>query len=82
MMNDGKQEQLEKMVAACRGLDADLRYRPESSHFTVLAWEKWDDPQSEDKAHLLQRQIQQMSAQYPNLVCYCFDPFSTLVYAV
>lgn len=81
-MSDEKKEQLEKLLTACRGLDADLRYRPEYSHFTALAWEERDDPNIEEKARTLQKQIQQMSSHYPNLVCYCFDAFSTLVYAI
>ncbi len=30
----------------------------------------------------IQETIKEQTAQYPNLVCYCFDPFSTLVYTV
>lgn len=77
-----KKTQLEELLTACEGLGADLRYHPEQGHFTALVWEGWDPPYDEERARTVQKKIQEMSAQYPNLVCYCFDPFSTLVYMV
>lgn len=77
-----KRTQLEELFAACEGLGADLRYHPEQGHFTALVWEGWEQPYDEARALSVQKKIQEMSARYSNLVCYCFDPFSTLVYTV
>lgn len=30
----------------------------------------------------VQKTLLQQSARYPNIVCYCFDDFSTLIYAI
>ena len=77
-----RQEQLEEMLAVCRELGAEVEYRPEYGHFTAMVWEGWALPHDEGKALSIQNQIYQRTAQYPRLVCYRFDPFSTLVYAV
>ena len=77
-----KTEQLEEMLAVCRNLGAEVEYDPEYSHFTAIVWEGWTLPYDEEKAISIQDQIYQRTAQYPGLVCYRFDPFSTLVYAV
>ena len=77
-----KAEQLEEMLAVCRNLGAEVEYHPESSHFTALVWVVWAQPYDVVKALSIQYQIYQTTAQYPRLVCYRFDPFSTLVYAV
>lgn len=65
------------MLDTCRNLDADVRCDPEYRHLTVLSWEDKGDYH----ARLVQEQIQRQTAQYPGLKCFCFDPFSTLVYA-
>lgn len=80
-MNE-KQKQLEEMAVICRELGADVEYRPEYGHFTAMIWEDQISLCSKERALYIQKQIQQETAQYPNLVCYCFDPFSTLVYTV
>ena len=77
-----KAEQLEEMLAVFRNLGAEVEYHPEYSHFTAMVWEGWAQPYNEEKALSIQDQIYQTTAQYPRLVCYRFDPFSTLVYAV
>lgn len=77
-----KQEQLEAMVAACGDVDAEVRYNPDHGHITIMVWEEGSDPAEEQRALAIQRKIKQQSAQYPRLVCYCFDAFSTLIYAV
>lgn len=77
-----KHEQLTALLEKCSGLGAEIRYQPEYEHFTATVWEGWDDSLKEGEALTIQREIQQKAAQYPNLVCYCFDPFSTLVYTV
>lgn len=73
-----RDQQLRHISDICRTMGADVRYRPEHGHMTVLAWE------SEGESHALsiQRQIQRQAAKCPGLVCYCFDLFSTLVYTI
>ena len=81
-MNNDQDLQLQMLMEECRNLDVDLRYHEKENHFTALVWEGWEYPHDETKALLIQEQIQRLTSQYPNLVCYCFDSFSTLVYKV
>ncbi len=77
-----KSNQLHAMLAVCRNLGAEVDYCQERNYFTAMVWE--DERLSADvsRARLIQKQIQKKTAQYSGLVCYCFDPFSTLVYMV
>lgn len=34
------------------------------------------------EAQAVQEQIKEWAEQYPNVVCYCFDSFSTLLYVL
>lgn len=77
-----KEAHLMEVLAICRGLGAEVNYRPEYRHFTAMIWEDQMPAVSEAAARSIQEEIQQRIAQYPGLVCYCFDPFSTLVYSV
>jgi hypothetical protein len=77
-----KLKQLEALCAICRELGADVRCHPEHCYFTAMIWDGWGIPYDEAPAAAVQQQIQRQTAQYPDLVCYCFDPFSTLVYAL
>ena len=79
-VNDRQRRQLESLMAVCEGLGAEVRYRPEQGHFTAMVWE--DGAGSEGYARSIQTRIQEKAAQYSDLVCYCFDAFSTLVYTV
>lgn len=81
-MAEEKQRQMEAMLAVCRGLGTDVRHRPEYGCFTAMVWDGWGDPYYEGPALEIQQQIRQQAAQYSEIVCYCFDPFSTLVYTV
>ena len=81
-MGLSKVGQLEALLSYCTGLDLKIHYHPEDRYFTAIAWCPDRIFPSEEDAGAIQRQIQRKSAQYPGLVCYCFDPFSTLVYAV
>ena len=74
-----QEEKLRELSAACRSLGAEVRYHPEYGYFTAMLWE--EDGWSEAQASSIQQKIQQLTACYPELVCYCFDAFSTLVYA-
>ena len=73
-------EKLRELSAFCRNLGAEVRYHPEYGHFTAMLWE--EDQWSEAQARSIQEEIRQLTTSYPGLVCYCFDAFSTLVYAV
>ena len=73
-----QEQRFRRLYDVCNALGADVRYSPEHGHLTVLAWES----EGEQRALFIQRQIQLATANYPELVCYCFDPFSTLVYAI
>jgi hypothetical protein len=75
-----QEEKLRELSAACCSLGAEVRYHPEHGHFTAMLWE--EDEWNEAQARSIQQEIQQLTACYPGLVCYCFDAFSTLVYAV
>jgi hypothetical protein len=73
---------LESLLAYSKELGAEVRYHPEHGYFTAMVWGGWDNAFDVKSAQAVQRQIQRQSAQYPGIVCYCFDAFSTLVYAV
>lgn len=77
-----KSDQLHAVLAICRDLGAEVAYCQEHSYFTAMVWEDKGFPADMSRARLIQKQIQKKTAQYPGLVCYCFDPFSTLVYSV
>lgn len=70
--------QLQSISDVCNAMGADVRYDPDHRHLVVLAWED----EGEQRALSIQRQIQRRAVNDPNLVCYCFDPFSTLVYPI
>ena len=73
---------LEEILVECQSLGADVRYHPIQGYLTAMVWDGWDWPYDEGSARSIQEHIQAKAAQYPGLVCYCFDAFSTLVYAV
>ena len=81
-VSEVRSTQLEAVLSVCRSMNLDIRYDPEHAHFTAMAWESGLHSCSEEQARSIQKRIKEQTAQYPNLVCYCFDPFSTLVYAV
>ena len=71
-------QRLQSISDFCSALGADARYQPEYRHLVVLAWEH----EGEQRALFIQRQIQRQTEDNPRLVCYCFDPFSTLIYTI
>ena len=73
---------LAELSEVCRTLGAEVRYHPEQRYLTAMVWAESVQISNEGAAHMVQQQIQEKTAQYPGLVCYCFDAFSTLVYAV
>ena len=81
-MTEQKAAQLDAVCTVCRELGAEVRRSPENRYFTATVWDGWVWPYDEGPALAVQQEIIRMTAQYPGLVCCCFDPFSTLVYAV
>ena len=71
-------QQLQSISDICNALGADVRYSSEYQRLIVLAWEH----EGEQRALFIQRQIQRQTEDDPRLVCYCFDPFSTLIYTI
>ncbi len=70
-----------QLCAFCRSLGAHVREVPDGASFTAMLWEDADS-MSENAAAEIQRKIKRKTAEYPGLVCYCFDAFSTLIYQV
>ena len=81
-MDEQKTKQLKAMLGICQRLGAETRYHPEHRYFTAMVWTGWDTPCGMGEALAVQQKIQRPAAQYPAVVCYCFEPFSTLVYTV
>lgn len=81
-MEKQRKESLEAVLQLCGNLGAEIRYHPEYRYFTAMVWTGWDTPCGMGEALAIQQEIQRTAAQYPTVVCYCFDPFSTLVYTV
>lgn len=81
-MADRKERQLEAVCAACRELGAEVRRPAGCRYFTAMVWDGWTWPYDEGPALAVQQEIKRKTAQYPGLVCCCFDPFSTLVYTI
>lgn len=81
-MTDCKERQLDEVCAVCRELGAEVRHSPDCHYFTATVWDGWVWPYDEGPALAVQQEIKRKTAQYPGLACCCFDPFSTLVYAV
>lgn len=79
-MNEQRTAPLRELLEVCRNLGAETRYYPERRAFTAMVWTGWDTPCGIGEALAVQQEIQRTAAQYPSIVCYCFDPFSTLVY--
>ena len=79
-MDEQRTAPLRELLEVCRSLGAETRYYPERRAFTAMVWTGWDTPCGIGEALAVQQKIQRTAAQYPSIVCYCFDPFSTLVY--
>ena len=76
-----RQSQLLALLRKCTQLNADIRPHIEKGYFTVTIPPPWDGPASR-KARILQNQIKEWSKQYPDVICYCFDSFGTLIYVL
>ena len=76
------ESRLSALCAVCQELGAEVRCDPERGYFTATVWNGWEQEEQKDSALAIQQTIKQETAQHDGLVCYCFDPFSTLVYMV
>ena len=76
-----KRKELICLLSSFAGLRADIGYAPEQLAITVAVPPPWDGA-AEPDALAAQQRIKEWSEQYPELVCYCFDSFSTLLYVL
>lgn len=77
-----KEGQLEKVLASCKSLGAEIRYSERNRYFTAIVWNDCGLHCGEQAALAIQREIQSKAGQFSGVVCYCFDAFSTLVYEI
>lgn len=82
VMQTEAETQLLAMLDECRKLEAEVRFHPQHRCFTVMVWSGWDYPDPYHLAEAVQMKVRALAKQYPFVVCYCFDEFSTLVYIV
>ena len=76
-----KDKQLSVLADMCDELPVIVRFQQDQQSVTVTIPPPWDAA-AEIKALEIQETIKEWSMQYPNVVCYCFDSFSTLLYAL
>ena len=76
VVNETKRGQLLALLEQCAHLNADVRPRTDKGYFTVTVPPPWNGP-AKQKAQEMQNRIKKWSKQYPNVICYCFDSFST-----
>lgn len=81
-MVEQRESRLSALCAVCRELGAEVRCDSDRGYLTATVWDGWDRPEQQESALAIQQMIRQETAQHDGLVCYCFDPFSTLVYIV
>lgn len=74
--------QLHEMLTYCEKLGVEVQFYPQHSYFTATTTADMSCAGGEDEAKDIQEQIQKESSHYSKLVCYCFDPYSTLVYTI
>ena len=76
-----KDKQLSALADQCNELPVIVRYQQGKLSVTVTIPPPWN-ASTEMEALNLQETIKEWSKQYPNVVCYCFDSFSTLLYVL
>ena len=81
MMGMEMNEQLSVLAQQCNSLPVILKFQPEQQSMTAIVPPPWDAV-SEQRARNTQETIKELSKQYPNVICYCFDSFSTLLYVL
>lgn len=76
-----KREELIALLEQYKDLNADIRCNTEQMSIVILIHTAWKAV-SEADALSVQQTIKEWSKQYPDMVCYCFDSFSTLLYVL
>lgn len=76
-----KDKQLSALADMCCELPVRVHFQQKKLSFTVTIPPPWNAA-AEIKALELQDRIKEWSKQYPNVICYCFDSFSTLLYVL
>ena len=76
------QRELMALMSQCMELDAEVKYCPQYRCFTVMVWRGWDAPDPQSHAKELQMKVKGLSEQYPHVICYCFDEYSTMLYII
>ena len=76
-----KELQLATLYSLCHRLKANVRFYNGDCYFTVLMPPPWTE-ETECFAQEQQQKIKEWSEQYRDIVCYCFDSYSTLVYVL
>lgn len=74
-----KRKELVGLLKPYEELRASISYVPEQMAITIIVPPPWS-AMIEPEALEAQETIRKWSEQYPELVCYCFDSFSTLLY--
>lgn len=70
------------LMDRCMELGAEITFRPQYRCFIVMVWRGWDSPDPQNQAKDIQMQVKALAEQYPHVVCYCFDEYSTMLYVV
>lgn len=78
---DAKQKELLTLMEDYKDMEADIRCNTEQMSIVILIPTAWKTV-SETDALTVQEKIKEWSEQYPEIVCYCFDSFSTLLYVL
>ena len=76
-----KDKQLSVLADMCDELPVIVSFQRDQQSVTVTIPPPWDAA-AEIKALEIQETIKEWSKQYPTVICYCFDSFSTLLYVL
>ena len=79
--NEKKKEHFLSLVQNCKQLKADVRPCMEEYYCTIAIPPPWSISRQKE-ANEVQEKIKEWSEQYPDVVCYCFDSYSTLIYVL
>ena len=76
-----KDKQLSVLADMCDELPVIVRFQQDQQSVTVTIPPPWDAT-AELRALEIQETIKEWSKQYPDIICYCFDSYSTMVYVL
>lgn len=72
--------ELLELMGECEKLDVEIHPCISGGYFTAMVWRGWDVPDPQHHARNIQMRIRALAEHYPQVVCYCFDEYSTLLY--